>query len=320
MKLMKIMKSYKLLIVLVISIIFVSLTGCNSPKEKIVDGFRFNIIDERANILGYEGSKKNLIIPRVLDDYQVVSIEKEAFANLEILESIEIPNTISKVGEHAFKDAHNLRSVTFEEKSKLTKIEKGVFYNANSLVDIIIPNGIVAIDDYAFYKATSLSSIIFPYSLEEIKERAFYGTDNLKVVSFERYNRVIPALTTIGDWAFASSSLESFDMPITIQTIGDNAFRGAHNLKAIRFYDHGELTTIGSNAFNGAKSLEKIIIPYKTTIIGKDAFKGASKLTIFAATDKPRQNWDDDWNASNRPVYWVNEFRYDDDGMPVIIN
>jgi len=95
-------------------------------------------------------------------------------------------------------------------------------------------------------------------------------------------------VSSIGMKAFFYSSkycfktLETIELPSTLESIGNNAFGGDINngisLKEIVFKEPSGLRSIGQNAFMGCTSLEEVIIPEGVTTIQDYAFQGCSSL------------------------------------------
>ncbi len=99
----------------------------------------------------------NVIIEGYINGYEVIEIVSNAFRDNLTMESVFIPNTIMKIGYHAFSAATNLTTIEFEEFSQLTTIGNGVFSGASSLGSIIIPKSVTNIGSEAFSGASSLT-------------------------------------------------------------------------------------------------------------------------------------------------------------------
>ena len=88
--------------------------------------------------------------------------------------------------------------------------------------------------------------------------------------------------TTIGNEAFADSTLEYIEMFGSITTIGDGAFRNCVNLKEMTLPD--SVTSIGAGAFQNCAGITELTIPASVTSIGAGAFEGCQgleKVTIL---------------------------------------
>jgi hypothetical protein len=71
------------------------------------------------------------------------------------------------------------------------------------------------------------------------------------------------AVTTIGNYAFATCSIKSLEIPEGITTIENYAFAQCDSLEEIVLPN--SVVSIGENAFQGCTSLSKILIPPGTT-------------------------------------------------------
>ncbi len=61
----------------------------------------------------------------------------------------------------------------------ITEIGNKAFYECDTLISAIIPDGVTRIGDYAFYGCSNLASISIPDSVTEIGDGAFEGCDKL---------------------------------------------------------------------------------------------------------------------------------------------
>ena len=73
------------------------------------------------------------------------------------LTGIEIPNSVTSIGDGAFSDCTSLTSI--EIPNSVTSIGDDAFSDCSSLTSIEIPNSVTGIGDYAFYDCTSLTKI-----------------------------------------------------------------------------------------------------------------------------------------------------------------
>ena len=77
------------------------------------------------------------------------------------------------------------------------QIENGVLvkYTGNG-GDVVIPEGVTSIGDWAFYECSSLTSVTIPDGVTSIEDDAFRYCENLTSVT------ISDSVTSIGDWAF----------------------------------------------------------------------------------------------------------------------
>ncbi|MBQ2293792.1 MAG: leucine-rich repeat domain-containing protein, partial [Spirochaetales bacterium] len=76
---------------------------------------------------------------------------------------IAIPDSVTSIGNNAFKDCKSLTSVTIG--SSVTSIGEYVFGNCSSLTNVTIPGSMAKIDSSAFFGCGNLTSVTF----EDIK-------------------------------------------------------------------------------------------------------------------------------------------------------
>ena len=90
--------------------------------------------------------------------------------------------------------------------------------------------------------------------------------------------------TTIGNEAFADSSVEYVELFGSITTIGDEAFRNCVNLSELTLPE--SLTSIGAGALKGCTGITELILPASLTTLGDGALKdctGITELTLPAS-------------------------------------
>lgn len=83
--------------------------------------------------------------------------------------------------------------------------------------------------------------------------------------------------TTIGNEAFADSSIEYVELFGSITTIGASAFRNCANLTELAL--PASLRTIGDGAFAGCTGITEITLPASLVSIGSGAFDGCANLS-----------------------------------------
>ena len=95
---------------------------------------------------------------------------------------IEIPNTITTIGDYQFNGFDNLTSITIS--NSVTSIGYYAFYGCNHLKSVTIGNSVTSIGSGAFLYCSSLESITIPNSVTSIGREAFYNCRKLKNVYY----------------------------------------------------------------------------------------------------------------------------------------
>ena len=135
----------------------------------------------------------------------------------------------------------------FKFTSTATSCEITGLYD-KTVTELVIPDYVTSIGDYAFSYCTSLTSVTIPNSVTSIGSYAFRGCTSLTSVTIGN------SVTSIGDDAFA------YCISLTSVTIGNS------------------VKSIGREAFAYCIGLTSVTIPNSVTSIGEDAFYNCYKL------------------------------------------
>lgn len=180
------------------------IAGCASLTElEIGQGANFRTID--GNL--YSGDGTVLI--------QYIPGKKEI--------SFTIPDTVTSIGENAFKDCVSLVEITIP--SSVIAIEHHAFAGCTALKNINIPNSVSRIGDGAFTGCTALTSATLPDAILCIADNTFYGCSSLSLLN------IPDSVTNIGGYAFAyCSSLTRIVVSEKVTQVADFAFDYCDNL------------------------------------------------------------------------------------------
>jgi len=214
----------------------------------------------------------------------------------EEVTEIEIPSTITSIGDYQFIGFENVTNVIFEEGGNLTSIGGSAFSGCTSLENVYYEGTIedwcnISFESYysnPMYYAShfyirntnneweEVTEIEIPSTLTSIGDYQFYGFENVTNVIFEEGSK----LTSIGGSAFSGcTSLTNITIPSSVTSIGDGAFYNCTAITNIIFEEGSQLTSIGQQAFQNCKSLTNITIPSSVTSIGSSAFRNCTSLT-----------------------------------------
>ncbi len=226
--------------------------------------------------------------------YPVVSIADNAFSECYFITYLEIPDSVTHIGNNAFKSccfqeiklSQNLLTIgdgafeecdfqTVEIPESVISIGERAFYRCENLKTIKIPENVQTIKESTFAES-SLENIEIPDSVTSIEKSAFYDCDNLTEIKLPQN------LQLIGNGTFANcATLYSIEIPDSVTQIGANAF-GSSGLKNVKLPKN--LQTIEELTFSCCL-IEKIEIPDSVTTIEEKAFWASSNLKEIKLSD-----------------------------------
>ena len=165
---------------------------------------------------------------------------------------------------------NNQEITTLEIPTSVTSIGNHAFYGCNGLTSVEFPSNLSSIGDWAFSNCSGLTSVDLPSSITKMGECVFYYCKNLSSV------KLPSEITAISNGAFGYSSLKDIELPAGITSIGDDAFVNCSNLQNINL--PSGITTIGTGAFWDCSNLTNVILPSALASIGAIAFANCSNL------------------------------------------
>ena len=189
-------------------------------------GFDYELIGDSYAIVGAGSwNGEDLVIPSEYRGLPVTAIGDGAFKSCENIRSISISENISKIGEAPFLYARKLETIRVDENN-------GTYYSKdNCLIEAasgtlvlgchqsVIPSdgSVRAIGDYAFNCATKVKEIVVPEGVVSIGQWAFSEVSCLRI-------SLPTSLETIGEGAFFGSSIVTITIPKNVTSIGERAF------------------------------------------------------------------------------------------------
>lgn len=182
---------------------------------------------DSIEITGFDNSVSDVVIPSEIEGLPVTAISVGAFY-LSTITSIEVPDSVTSIGEMAFLGCTSLKSVKLS--TRVAKIDKNAFGSCSALQEIqvakdnpnfsslngvlyskkqdtlviypaaktdaayIIPSGVTSVAMYAFSENPYLETLTIPNSLIKVGDSAFYNCKNLRAVSYngteEEWNQI----------------------------------------------------------------------------------------------------------------------------------
>ena len=229
---------------------------------------------EKGSVKGYSGTLTDVVIPSYYKGNSVTNIKPSAFENCSGLTSITIGNGMMNIGKGAFSGCSELVNIYYAGDiakwcgiSGLGNImldSRTLYIGGNKVAgNLIIPDSVTSIGDYAFYGCTGLASITIPNSVTSIGYRAFYNCSSLTSIT------IPDSVTSIGNYAFEyCSALTSVTLGNSVTSIGKDAFKNCYKL--VEVYNKSALSITAGSSDNGG------VARYAKNVYTNE---GGSKLT-----------------------------------------
>lgn len=216
----------------------------------------------------------------------LVEIPQKAFFNCP-LTTINLPDTIEKIGNYAFKGTSLSGSLYLPNSLKTIGI--GAFDSLKLTGTLTIPDSVTTISNEAFNNNKFTKLVIGQNSsLTTIGNNAFRNNQISNAIALPKlvatigYNAFransIPKLAlnyglkSIGYEAFEANKITgTINIPVTVEKIDTQAFR-KNQIEAVIFNKNSALTTLGSYAFAGNKISNAIMMPKGLTKISSYVF------------------------------------------------
>lgn len=157
---------------------------------------------------------------------------------------------------------------------------KIVSYSGSGGTDIVIPATVGGYEvvtvgkgsgnTQVFDSSVNINGLIFSEGIKTIEWYAFKGCYGLS-----GHISLSSTITTIGDYSFGYTAIESIDIPESVTTIGNGAFNYCTSLKNVVV--PASVTSIGSNAFAQTYTgdgLDTLVILGETVTMGSNVTNG----------------------------------------------
>ena len=264
---------------------------------------------EINNIVTKYGADSNEVIN--FSDLNIKYLASGAFKNNDKIVYLDLPKSVDSLPNSIFEGCSNLKGFD-STNSNIATIGEKAFKGCKKLVDIHMSEGIVSLGTEAFANTglvdtlpdiskvpvegmglrvfancESLTQITYP--IDVVPQGMFKDCSSLTKITWGENNSLFDQVKTFGNGAFEGTGFETFRVPSSINTISDDLFKNAKNLKTIELYGNptnkiveGSAETskyIDENGNEQAGTLQGV------ASIKTAAFQGCESLTTIALYD-----------------------------------
>ena len=156
----------------------VTVFASDSPMAYTDGSYQFILnADNTATITKYMGNEHRITIPaHVTQDAQTYPVSKigdRVFSNYRnVLISVQIPDTVTEIGDNAFYNRTSLKSVTIQDNktSRVKKIGRQAFMFCSELTDIPILDSVTEIGSEAFHQCEKLDTVTIPEGVTSVAD------------------------------------------------------------------------------------------------------------------------------------------------------
>ena len=199
--------------------------------------------------------------------------------------------TVKENGTYTAEDGYSgLGTVTVEVESS------GADANYTDLIsgettELIIPEGVTSIRQYALYRATNIKRLDIPKSVISMSTYAFYGCTNLEEIYFNAIS--MNDLQSYNNYVFYEGGKNSAGIKVVfgkdvvkLPAYLFKPYEGwAPNITSVEFEEGYKCTAISDGLFCNVTALESITLPDSVTSIGNSAFSGCTALAQISIPD-----------------------------------
>lgn len=267
------------------------------PDQVIYKGKTYNVTSIKSHAFILCNHLASISIPN-----GVTYINSQTFLSCDSLTSVTIPSSVKRIYSEAFHFCWALTSINIDDIEAWCKIwiefwnsiQGHLVLNGRVLKELVIPNSVTSINDYAFY-CRDLTSVAIPNSVTSIGRSAFFQYEGLTTIVSEIEKPFAINNNTFSDNTYTNAELivPKGTKALYQTTEGWNNFT-----KITEAADKDEvLFTIDGVTCQGSKSGKTVVVKsvdasrtwmeipasisydgttYQVTGIADDTFKGSS--------------------------------------------
>ncbi len=226
----------------------------------------------------------------------------------------ENPNFKSVDGNLYTKDMKKLIRYTqnqtaFIMPNEVTRISNKAFLSASNLKNLTLSENLENIGGFQF-QGTKITDLHFPAKMKDIDYSiTFYGVNiNITIAEDNPYLKTLDGTIILGEngkkLVAISKDLETYNIPNSVETIGNYTIYAKNNLKEIELPN--SVKNIYDNAFDASTNLQRVQIGSNIEKISKIAFTNCSSLREIVIDKKENEIANAPWGCpfGLRAIKW----------------
>ena len=264
--------------------------------KRTEDGYYYRDMDTYTTLLDYDGTASSLSVPQKFNEKNVNEVENYAFFANARIERVELPSTVTKIGQYAFGYCYNLHSLFVPDS-----VEACGKYLAVRLDDFVASEM-----PTVFFEATVFDydgGITSPSDLSIVKYMT--GIKPTDIVDDEHYVYLKKTLSC--EIVTIKSKTIYADIPSTygllpVKKINQYAIYGDTLTSVVNISSSVE--KIATKAFYGSDNLAFVNIPNSVLDVNNNGFYGLSYCTLYVEAMEKPEDWDSNWYYDVDEVVW----------------
>lgn len=217
----------------------IAFSACNSglPNESVYEisevylvkqQLAYEVNGNEAAVVGIKVKRGEITVPAKINlagvEYEVTSIANDAFYYQEYLDAITLSEGLTSIGQRAFAYCW---IPEIEIPATVTSIGDEAFYNCHELSSVKIKgNALTELGTRAFSQCRKLDKIELPSSLVTLGDGAFSHCSNLEQISMS-------GVKMLGNQAFEGCAFDEFTIDYPISKVGMYAWADCNALENI---------------------------------------------------------------------------------------
>jgi hypothetical protein len=201
------------------------------------------------------------------------------------LEEVELCEGLLEIGDKAFYQCKALKRIDIP--STVTWIGESAFYNCFKLEEVELCDGLQFIESQAFFSCYALKSLTIPNTVRSIGSLAFCHAYQL------HYLQLPEGIENIGQYTFSHNRCTTCRVPSNFTTITTRLIGGCQSMFSIEFSE--DVTNIEGAALYDSHSLRNVAFPRNAQVVvvvdseeeeRKEVFEGCTDLQQQYKTDR----------------------------------